>query len=155
MCILPEYDRYGRFLPVYTLDFQFPFLASPAIFIKLHSFPHNWHFFFFSWLYSPFASFASHADYCLLTQARVLDSVGWERVDIFNPDGLAPHKDLVVVNEWLNGHGTDIVRHLVDNAPNKPPQESNDRRGSTAESEGEREETVVQDLISGLDDDSA
>lgn len=95
----------------------------------------------------------------------MLNSIGWERVDIFNPEGMSPYKDLVVMSEWLNSEGTDIVRHLVDNAPNKPPEEGGSstggsRRGTVDEEDevegggGEAPE-VVEDLISGLDDDSA
>ncbi|CAM9806022.1 unnamed protein product [Scytosiphon promiscuus] len=80
--------------------------------------------------------------------AQVLDSLGWERVDIFNAEGMSPYKDLVVASQWLNSEGADIVRHLVDNHPNKPPiDEAQD------EEEEEEEEEVVEDLISGLDDD--
>lgn len=86
------------------------------------------------------------------SQARVLESVGWERVDVFNDDGLNPHKDLVVANQWFNGEGEDIVRHLVDHAPNKPPGDS--RRGSSTQGEVEEERnTLPEDLITGLDDD--
>lgn len=88
--------------------------------------------------------------YFAASQARVLESVGWERVDVFNDDSLNPHKDLVVANEWFNGEGADIVRHLVDHAPNKPPSDS--RRGSATQ-EAEERNAVPEDLITGLDDD--
>ncbi|CAM9920497.1 unnamed protein product [Ectocarpus sp. 12 AP-2014] len=81
--------------------------------------------------------------------AQVLDSLGWERVDIFNPEGMSPYKDLVVVNQWLNSEGTDIVRHLVDNSPNKPVEEEDERRRNEEHEQG----AVVEDLISGFDDD--
>lgn len=77
----------------------------------------------------------------------MLDSLGWERVDIFNSEGMSPYKDLVVASQWLNSEGTDIVRHVVDNSPNKPPEEEE------GEQEEEEEQAVVEDLISGLDDD--
>lgn len=77
-------------------------------------------------------------------------------MDVFNADSLSPHKDLVVVSEWLNSEGLDIVRHLVDNAPNKVPEVHSSRRSSGERQEGEEEEEegheVVDDLISGLDD---
>lgn len=43
-----------------------------------------------------------------------LMSVGWNRVDIYNPSSLSAHKDLVVTTPWLSSEGADIVRHLVD-----------------------------------------
>lgn len=81
-------------------------------------------------------------------------------MDIFNSDSLSPYKDLVVASEWLNSEGLDIVRHLVDNAPNKPPEDQGGRKGSGGsqeqkEEEEEEQEEAVEDLISGLDDDSA
>lgn len=86
----------------------------------------------------------------------MLDSLGWERVDVFNAESLSPHKDLVVVSEWLNSEGLDIVRHLVDNAPNKVPEDHSGRKSSGERQKEEEEEEegheVVEDLISGLDD---
>lgn len=84
-------------------------------------------------------------------QARVLESIGWDRVDIFNGDGMSPYKDLIVANEWLNGEGVDIVRHLVDNAPNRPAAEA--RRSGTQGPGQAGGGEVIPDLISGLDDD--
>ncbi|CAM9460481.1 unnamed protein product [Hapterophycus canaliculatus] len=81
--------------------------------------------------------------------AQVLDSLGWERVDVFNTEGMSPYKDLVVASQWLNSEGADIVRHLVDNYPNKPPDEELQEEEEEEEEEGK----VVEDLISGLDDD--
>lgn len=69
-------------------------------------------------------------------------------MDIFNPEGMSPYKDLVVASKWLNSEGTDIVRHVVDNSPNKPPEEE-----EVEEEEKEEEQEVVEDLISGLDSD--
>lgn len=90
------------------------------------------------------------------TQAQVLDSLGWERVDVFNAEGMSPYKDLVVASEWLNSEGTDIVRHLVDSSPNKPrDEEERQAQEQEEEDEEEQEQEVVEDLISGLDDDSA
>ncbi|KAG5179344.1 putative serine esterase-domain-containing protein [Tribonema minus] len=48
--------------------------------------------------------------------AQALMDIGWLRVDIYNPKGLSPHKDLVVATVWLNKEGMDIVRHCVDTA---------------------------------------
>lgn len=87
------------------------------------------------WIYSLLLLF------CL--QARVLDSVGWDRVDIFNQDGLSPYKDLVVANEWLNGQGADIVRHIINHALNRPPETKQTNALVV----------VAEDLITGLTDD--
>ena len=81
-------------------------------------------------------------------------------MDIFNPEGMSPYKDLVVASEWLNSQGTDIVRHIVDTAPNKFEISSGDGDDASKDSEGsevkgEEEKEVVEDLISGLDDDGA
>lgn len=73
-------------------------------------------------------------------------------MDIFNPEGMSPYKDLVVASKWLNSEGTDIVRHLVDNSPNKPPDEG-EGKGEEEAAEEEEETEVVEDLISGLDSD--
>lgn len=62
---------------------------------------------------------------------------------------MSPYKDLVVVNQWLNSEGTDIVRHLVDNSPNKPVDEEDESRRD----EEQEQAVVVEDLISGFDDD--
>lgn len=91
----------------------------------------------------------------LETQAQVLDSLGWERVDIFNAEGMSPYKDLVVASEWLNSEGADIVRHIVDTAPNKFDEEPREEPEEEQEQEQEGSEDVVEDLISGLDDDGA
>lgn len=89
------------------------------------------------------------------TQAQVLDSLGWERVDIFNAEGMSPYKDLVVASEWMNSEGADIVRHIVDTSPNKFDEEQREEEEEGQEQEQEGSEDVVEDLISGLDDDGA
>lgn len=74
-------------------------------------------------------------------------------MDIFNAEGMSPYKDLVVASEWMNSEGADIVRHIVDTAPNKFDEEQREEPEEEQEQEGS--EDVVEDLISGLDDDSA
>jgi hypothetical protein len=46
--------------------------------------------------------------------AQALLDLGWLRVDIYNPKGMNPHKDLIVATAWINKEGTAVVRHCVD-----------------------------------------